>query len=81
MEWSMVHDPFDGTIPQLRSLASSPAEREGDGINCDETEDEYILPYFRHDCSSRFLVQRFLLADGGEIGTGQINTEKSNKYR
>ena len=38
MEWFVVHDPFDGTVPQLRSLASCLTAREGDGINCDETE-------------------------------------------
>ena len=38
MEWFVVHDPFDGTVPQLRSLASGLTAREGDGINCDDTE-------------------------------------------
>ena len=32
------HDPFDGNVPQLRSLASGLASSEGHGINCDETE-------------------------------------------
>ena len=34
----MVHDPFNGTVPQLRSLSSGLTAREGDGINCHETE-------------------------------------------
>ena len=38
MEWFVVHDPFDGTVPQLRSLASGLTAREGDDINCDDTE-------------------------------------------
>ena len=38
MEWFVVHDPFDGTVPQLRYLASDLTAREGDGINCDETD-------------------------------------------
>ena len=38
MEWCVVHDPFDGTVPQLRSLARGLTAREGDGINCDKTE-------------------------------------------
>ena len=38
MEWFVVHDPFEGTVPQLRSLASGLTAREGDGINCDDTE-------------------------------------------
>ena len=32
------HDPFDGNVPQLRSLTSGLASNKGDGINCDETE-------------------------------------------
>ena len=38
MGWCVVHDPFDGTVPQLRSLARGLTAREGDGINCDKTE-------------------------------------------
>ena len=38
MEGFVVHDPFDGTVPQLRSLASGLTACEEDGINCDETE-------------------------------------------
>ena len=38
LEWFGSHDPFDGNVPQLRSLASGLASSEGDGINCDETE-------------------------------------------
>ena len=34
----MMHDPFDGIVPQLRSLARGLTAREWDGINCDETE-------------------------------------------
>ena len=32
------HDPFHGNVAQLRSLTSGLASSEGDGINCDETE-------------------------------------------
>ena len=38
LDWFRSHDPFDGNVPQLRSLASGLASSEGDGINCDETE-------------------------------------------
>ena len=38
LDWFRLHDPFDGNVPQLRSLASGLASSEGDGINCDETE-------------------------------------------
>ena len=38
IDWFRSHDPFDGNVPQLRSLASGLASSEGDGINCDETE-------------------------------------------
>ena len=38
MEWFVVHDPFDGIVPQLRYLASGLTALEGDGINCDDTE-------------------------------------------
>ena len=38
LDWFHSHDPFDGNIPQLRSLASGFASSEGDGINCEETE-------------------------------------------
>ena len=38
MEWYVVHDLFDGTVPQLRSLVRGLTAREGGGINCDETE-------------------------------------------
>ena len=31
------HDPFDGNVPQLRSLSSGLAASAGDGIKCDET--------------------------------------------
>ena len=34
----MVYDPFDGTVPQLRSLARGLTASEVDGINCDEAE-------------------------------------------
>ena len=38
LDWFRSHDPFDGNVPQLRSLTSGLASSEGDGINCDETE-------------------------------------------
>ena len=38
LDWFRSHDPFDGNVPQRRSLASVLASSEGDGINCDETE-------------------------------------------
>ena len=38
LDWFRSHDPFDGNVPQLRSLVSGLASSEGDGINCDETE-------------------------------------------
>ncbi|MES9882369.1 MAG: hypothetical protein ABW185_15970 [Sedimenticola sp.] len=38
MEWFQVHDPFDCEVTQLRSLASGLTASEGDGINCDDTE-------------------------------------------
>ena len=38
LDWFRSHDPFDGNVPQLRSLVSRLASSEGDGINCDETE-------------------------------------------
>ena len=38
LDWFHSHDPIDGNVPQLRSLASGLASCEGDGINCDETE-------------------------------------------
>ena len=37
-DWFGSHDPFDGNVPQLRSLSSGLAASEGDGIKCDETE-------------------------------------------
>ena len=38
LDWFRSHEPFDGNVPQLRSLASVLASSEGDGINSDETE-------------------------------------------
>ena len=38
LDWFRSHDPFDGNVPQLRSLASGLASSEGDGISFDETE-------------------------------------------
>ena len=38
INWFGSHDPFDGNVPQLRSLSSGLAASEGDGIKCDETE-------------------------------------------
>ena len=38
LDWFRSHDPFDGNVPQHRSLASGLASNEGDGIDCDETE-------------------------------------------
>ena len=38
MEWFVVHDPFEATVPQLRSLARCLTAYEGGGIKCDETE-------------------------------------------
>ena len=38
IDWFRSHDPFDGNVPQLRSLVSGLASSEGHGINCDETE-------------------------------------------
>ena len=32
------HDPFDGNVPQIRSLSIGFASSEGDGFKCDETE-------------------------------------------
>ena len=36
IDWFGSHDPFDGNVPQLRSLHSGMAASEGDGIKCDE---------------------------------------------
>ena len=38
IDWFGSHDPFDGNVPQLRSLSSGLAASEGDGIKFDETE-------------------------------------------
>ena len=38
IDWFGSHDPFDGDVPQLRSLSSGLAASESDGIKCDETE-------------------------------------------
>ena len=38
IDWFGSHDPFDGNLPQLRSLSSRLAASEGDDIKCDETE-------------------------------------------
>ena len=38
LDWFRSHDPFDGNVPQLRSLTSGLASSEDDGITCDETE-------------------------------------------
>ena len=38
INWFGSHDPFDGNVPQLRSLSSSLAAIEGDDLKCDETE-------------------------------------------
>ena len=38
LDWFRSHDPFDGNVPQLRSLATGLASSESDGINYDETE-------------------------------------------
>ena len=38
IDWFGSHDPFDGNVPQLRSLSSGLAASEDDGIKCDETE-------------------------------------------
>ena len=48
----MVHDPFNGTVPQLRSLSSGLTAREGDGINCHEAEkvDEVIQRSMDGNC-------------------------------
>ena len=37
-DWFDSHDPFDGNVPQVRSVSSGLAASEGDGIKCDETE-------------------------------------------
>ena len=38
IDWFDSHDPFDGNVPQVRSVSSGLAASEGDGIKCDETE-------------------------------------------
>ena len=38
IDWFGSHDPFDGNLPQLRSLSRRLAAGEGDDIKCDETE-------------------------------------------
>ena len=38
LDWFRSHDPFDGNVPKLRSLASGLASSECDGVKCDETE-------------------------------------------
>ena len=38
IDWFGSHDPFDGNVPQLRSVSSGLAASESDGIKCDETE-------------------------------------------
>ena len=38
IDWFGSHAPFDGNVPQLRSLSSRLAASEGDDIKCDETE-------------------------------------------
>ena len=38
IDWFGSHDPFDGNVPQLRSLSSGLAANEGGGIKCDEAE-------------------------------------------
>ena len=38
IDWFRSHDPFDGNLPQLRSLSSRLAASEGDDNKCDETE-------------------------------------------
>ena len=38
IDWFDSHDPFDGSVPQVRSVSSGLAATEGDGITCDETE-------------------------------------------
>ena len=38
IDWFDSHDPFDGNVPQVRSISSGLAASEGDGIKCDETE-------------------------------------------
>ena len=37
-EWFDQHDPFDINEPRLRSLSSGLTATDGDGINCDKTE-------------------------------------------
>ena len=38
IDWFNSHDPFDGNVPQVRSVSSGLAASEGDGVKCDETE-------------------------------------------
>ena len=38
IDWFDSHDPFDGNVPQVRSVSSGLAASEDDGIKCDETE-------------------------------------------
>ena len=38
IDWFDSHDPFDGNVPQVRSVSSGLAASEGDGIKCDEME-------------------------------------------
>ena len=47
VEWFDIHNPFDCSIPQLRSLTSGLTAVEGDGINCDDAENVgYIIQQY-----------------------------------